>query len=193
MRQRSSPALICALLNLAIISGCKDSREAILDLTTSKTVKRNLEAKQAIHSAFSNRTNTELQVWHQFLEHWPEARQGSGFTWYEQKRKFEGKVDAAAIVENRYVLKIIIDFEMTGDYQKMLFKNLRFHFFEVKEVHPPSQAGGASSITYQPDQKWFVLEDWRRLVDSNWNFATIGITVVSNAPIPNIRSVLPNL
>jgi len=46
--------------------------------------------------------------------------------------------------------------------------------------------------TFQPYSKWFGLKEWNQLVDADWDFSKLGITIVSNAPIPNIRSV-PNL
>ncbi|PYL00913.1 MAG: hypothetical protein DME19_03505 [Verrucomicrobia bacterium] len=186
---QSLAAILCALLML----GCDYVGNKIVS-DAAATDKRNNMAKQVVYNALAASTNAESQAWQQFLAHWPFARQSGGLVWDEALKKFRPDVMASALIEDRYVFRIILDFEVSEDYQEVVFQKFRLNFFEVKEVQlPPEGAGhGGTMTTFQPYSKWFGLKEWKELVDSNWDFSKLGITIVSNAPIPNIRSV-PNL
>src|SRR2546430_11552442 len=186
---QSLVAILCVLLMV----GC-DAMENKIMQDAEKTAKRNNLAKQAVYGALAANTNAESQAWQQFLAHWPAARQSGGLVWDEALKKFRPDVMASALIEDRYVFRIILDFEVSEDYQELVCQKFRLNFFEVKEVQlPPEGAGhGGTMTTFQPYSKWFGLKEWKQLVDANWDFSKLGITVISNAPIPNIRSV-PNL
>jgi len=182
--------LLCAISSV----GCGDAQIHTITDDAEKTARRNARVRQAVYSALTANNSLESQVWQEFLTHWPDARPYDGLVWDRNSKKFRTTVTATAIIEDRYVFKFILDSEVSEDFQKVTFQKLRFHFFEVKEVViPPEGAGhGGTMTTFQPDQKWLGLTEWKRLVDANWDFSKIGITIISNTPIPNIRSV-PNL
>ena len=186
---QSLAAILCALL----VVGCDVVEKKIMQ-DAAATDKRNNLAKQAVYNTLAANTNAESQAWQQFLAHWPEARQSGGLVWDEALKKFRPDVMASALIEDRYVFRIILDFEVSEDYQKVVCQKFRLNFFEVKEVQVPPEGAkeGGTMTTFQPDQKWFGLKEWKQLVDANWDFSKLGITIISNAPIPNIRSV-PNL
>jgi len=46
---------------------------------------------------------------------------------------------ASALIEDRYVFRIILDFEVSEDYQEVVFQKFRLNFFEVKEVQLPPE------------------------------------------------------
>jgi hypothetical protein len=186
---QSLAAILCVLLMV----GCDVVENKIMQ-DAEKTAKRNNLAKQAVYGALAANTNAESQAWQQFLAHWPEARQSGGLVWDEALKKFRPDVMATALIADRYVFRIILDFEVSEDYQEVVCQKFRLSFFEVKEVQlPPEGAGhGGTMTTFQPYSKWFGLKEWKQLVDANWDFSKLGIAIISNAPIPNIRSV-PNL
>jgi hypothetical protein len=186
---RSFVAILCALWFV----GCDDAEKKIMQ-EAEKTAKRNNLAKQAVYDMLAANTNAESKAWQQFLTHWPHARQSGGLVWDEALKKFRPVVMASALIEDRYVFRIILDFEVSKDYQEVECRRFQHNFFEVKEVQlPPEGAGhGGTMTTFQPYSKWFGLKEWKELVDANWDFSKLGITIISNAPIPNIRDV-PNL
>ena len=199
MTQQSSftpsvPVLLVAVsVCMALLSSCKNSQNKVLP-EAEKPAKLNAKVKKAVHNALVANTNAESQAWRAFLKHWPGARRYDGYAWDGALKKFRADVTATAIIEDRYVFKIILDCAVSDDCQEVVFQQLRFHLFEVRAVRlPPKGAGhGGMMTTFQPDQQWFALKEWNQLVEANWNFSKIGITIVSNAPIPNIRAV-PNL
>ena len=184
---------LAAILYALLMVGCDYVGNKIMS-NAAATDKRNNMAKQAVYGALAANTNAERLAWQQFLAHWPAARQSGGLVWDEALKKFRPDVMASALIEDRYVFRIILDFEVSEDYQEVVFQKFRLNFFEVKEVQlPPEGAGhGGTMTTFQPYSKWFGLKEWKQLVDANWDFSKLGIAIVSNAPIPNIRSV-PNL
>jgi hypothetical protein len=190
----SVPILLVAVsVCMALLSSCKNSQNKILP-EAEKRAKLNARVKKAVHNALAANTNAESQAWRAFLTHWPGARQYDGYAWDRALEKFRADVTATAIIEDRYVFKIILSCTASVDGQEVVFQQLRFRFFEVQAVRLPAKGAGhgGTITTFQPDQKWFELKEWNQLVEANWNFCKIGITIVSNAPIPNIRAV-PNL
>ena len=187
---------LVVILSMVIFIGCDEAGKAVVSTTNKKAIERNAKVEQVLQSALATSTDVEVQAWREFLNTWPSGQQKTGFTWDADLKKFQGVASAATLVEDRYVFKIILDFEIGSDFQKVTVTKLRFHFSEIKKVvlPPEGASGGGVSISFQPDQKWFGLEDWKRLVEAHWNFHAIGITIVSNALIQNIRSLpLSNL
>jgi len=180
-------------LGMALLSGCKNSQNKVLP-EAEQAPKLNAKVQKAVHNALATNTHAESQAWQAFLTHWPDARRTDGYVWDGALKRFRAGVTATAIIEDRYVFKIILDCVVSDDCQEVVFQQLRFHFFEVRAVRlQPKGAGpGGMVTTFQPDQKWFELKEWNQLVEANWNFSKIGITIITNAPIPNIRTV-PNL
>ena len=193
-RTPSVPILLVVVsVCLTLLSSCNTAQNKIPP-EAGKAAKLNARVKKAVHNELATNSNAESQAWRAFLTHWPEARQYDGSVWDETLRKFRTIATATAIIEDRYVFKILLDCAVSEDCQEVVFQQLRFHFFEVRAVRlPPEGAGhGGTMTTFQPGQKWFELKEWNQLVEANWNFSKIGITIVSNTPIPNIRAV-PNL
>jgi hypothetical protein len=190
----SVPMLLVAVsVCLALLSSCKNSQNQVLP-EAEKAAKLNATVKKAVHNSLRANTNAEARAWQTFLKHWPNARRYDANAWDGALQKFRAGARATAIIEERYVFKIILDCSVSVDGQEVVYHPLRFRFFEVKAVRLPAKGsgGGATVTTLQPDQKWFELKEWNQLVEANWDFSKIGITIVSNAPIPNIRAV-PNL
>ena len=188
---RSVPVLLIAVcVGTALVSSCNNPQNKHLP-EAEKAAKLNDRVKKAVHSALATNTNAESQAWRTFLKHWPKARQSDGLAWDEAQKKFRTRDTATAIIEDRYVFKIILDCAVSEDCQEVAYQQLRFHFFEVKAVRLPPKGAGheGATTTFQPDQKWFELKEWNQLVEADWNFSKIGITIISNAPIPNIRNV----
>jgi hypothetical protein len=185
--------LVAVSVCLTLLSSCQHPQPKVVP-EAEKAAKLNAKAKKAMHNALAANTNAESQAWHAFLSHWPEARQYDAYAWDGAVQRFRAGATATAIIEERYVFKIILDCSVGADGQEVVFNPLRFRFSEVKAVRlPPKGAGqGGTMTTFQPDPKSFELKEWNQLVAANWDFSTIGITIVSNAPIPNIRAV-PNL
>ena len=181
------------LFVLSVVNGCGNQDEAMKEATSIG--ERNGKVRQSLQNAISTSTNAESQAWHEFLAEWPDARQGIGLAWYEEKRKFEGNLSASTLIEDRYLFRIVLYFEMDADYKSVTFPKTRFQFSEIKRVIVPREGPqeGGISITYQPDTKWFGLREWKKLVDSRWDLSSISITVISNSPIPGLRSAWPYL
>ena len=111
-------------------------------------------------------------------------------------KRGEGKnLSASTLIEDRYLFRIVLYFEMDADYKSVTFPKTRFQFSEIKRVIVPREGPqeGGISITYQPDTKWFGLREWKKLVDSRWDLSSISITVISNSPIRGLRSAWPYL
>jgi hypothetical protein len=176
-------------------TGCGDAQKAVVTIMNRNTAERNERVERTLQLALVNSPDPKANVWRQFVKRWPQAPPKHGFAWREELQKFEGNTSAAALIEGRYLFKVIVDFELTADFQKLTFTKLRFHFAEVKRVvSPPGGASqGGVSILFQPDQRWFGMTEWERLVEAGWDFSSLGITLISNAPIQNIQSALPNL
>lgn len=194
LRRLARPAFCLAvLLGVGIFVGCDDARNAIVTTKTRTIAQRKAKVEQRLQNALAASTNAYVLAWREFLTKWPLAHQDDGFAWYEGLQQFQGNVDAATPIENRYVFKVILNFEIDPDCQKITFSRLRFHFAEVKRVviPPEGAAQGGVTVLFQPDQRWFGLNEWRQLVESGWNFSVIGINVVSNSPVQNIQSALP--
>ncbi|SRR6266536_6164036 len=174
------------------VVGCDDASQSDKTMAdANKFATQTSRVKRAVYSFLSSNTNAESHAWQDFLAHWPDARQYAGLVWDDSLKRFRTDITATAILEERYVLKIIFDFEVSEDSQEVVLRILRFHFLEVKEVRLPPEGPreGGTMTTFQPDQKWFSLKEWQQLVNADWDFSKIGITIVSNAPIPNIRNV----
>jgi hypothetical protein len=150
----------------------------------------------AISAALVASTNLNAVMWLQFPSNWPTVSRDTTFVWHEDSREFKGYGVATALIHDRHVLKSILDLSVSEDCQKVEFPKLRFHLYEVKEVRPPRDGGreGGYYITFNAtNNKWFNPEEWDQLARSNWDFSRFGIVIVSNAPVPNIRNVIPNL
>ena len=183
MRRRSKQVLGIVIMTLIAIT--------VLGCGEVKLVVRNRHMNDALDATLTNKSNAELKIWHEFLGHWPNAKQEKGFVWREANQRFEGNVAAAALIEERYVLKLILDFEMSADFQRVTFPKVRLTFYRVKEliVPPEGPAQGGYTIMRDDNQNWFGANEWNQLVRSGWNFSAIGINVVSNAPVPFLRDV----
>jgi hypothetical protein len=137
-------------------------------------------------------TNITAKVWQEFLDTWPGSVQRRGMAFNESVGHTQGNISAAAPIEGRYVLKLIIDYSVDSTYESIAFTNLRLHFAEVKRVVvPPEGSGeGGVSVIFQPDQKMFSTEDWDLLRKSGMDFSVLGLKIMSNAPIKNIETAL---
>ena len=149
-------------------------------------IQRNAAVDQSLKAALTNSADPKLQAWQEFLTHWPLAKQEYGFAWHQDLQKFQGNASATTLIEDHYVFQCILNFDASKDCREVTFTKLRFSFEEVEEVQV--QPGGACDVTFNTQSgKWLDLKDWEKLKASNWDFSKIGITVVSNAPIPNIK------
>ncbi len=159
-------------------------------------VEKREHVRQAIKNAVATNTDPKVLAFHEFLSHWhlqwPVVKEGAfgeggmGFAWNKDLHKFQGTVDATAIIEDRYVLQIILDCEVGEDFKVVTFTNLRFSFEEVKDIRVRS--GGGYAIRFDSQNgKRFGLKEWQQLKEGNWDFSKIGINIISNAPIPNLR------
>jgi hypothetical protein len=158
--------------------------------------KRNERVADAIKKAVATNRNDNVQAFHEFVSHWqlrwPVVKEGAsgeggiGFVWNKDLGHFQGGADATAIIEDRYTLQIILDCNVSQDCKIVEFPNLRFSFGEVQQVQ--IWPGGGSDIQYNTDNgKWFGLKEWEQLKKENWDFSKIGISIISNAPIPRIH------
>lgn len=150
--------------------------------------------EQAVWSALSEEGNPMQEAWLQFVKRWPEARRRIGFAWYAEQDRYEGEVVGVALVEDRYVFKAILSFRVNAETHEVEFDQVRFHFTEVKKVILPASSASGGVMTYfESGQTWFGLDEWKAFESSGWEFGSIGLRVVTNSPVPNIRSALPNL
>ena len=186
---------VTAFFCTSIFTGCDDVRNAITTQMSNTTAERNAKVEQKLQRGLMTFTNAQVSAWREFQARWPRAKQGRGFAWHEETKRFEGAVSAVNLIEDRYAFKAILNFEISADYQEITFSEMRFHFAEVKRVIVPPEGPteGGVSVLFQPDQKWLDLNQWRKLVETGWDFASLGIAVVSNAPVQNIQSALPSL
>ena len=160
---------LVVLLVAGMFVGCDDSRKALVSGMTRKTVERNANVKQALYAALTTSTNVEVQAWREFLNEWPSGQQSPGFAWHEEVKRFQGNVSASTLIEDRYVLKVILDFEMSPDFQKVTFTKLRFHFAEVKRVDVPPEGAGAGGFQFcfSPTRScldWMIGSGWVRRI-----------------------------
>jgi hypothetical protein len=180
---------------LLALTACDDSRWPSTNKMNADMAERNAKVKAAVWRALEEGIGAEVQAWHEFKTNWPPDWQALGFAWHENQHVFKGTADATRLIQDRYVLKIIVDFEAASDYQEVRFPRVRFHLYEVRSVRPPADGGqeGGFTISFNPTNVWFGPEEWRRLMDAHWDFSTLGVNITTNAPVPNIRKVLPNL
>ncbi len=190
----SAASLGILTLSWLLTPGCGNASKAVLDITYGKQMERNAKLRQALRSTLTAGTNPQTTAWNEFVGYLPSAWRSEGWTYDEVGKRFHGDAAAATLIHDRYVLKIILDFEASADLQRFEFPRVRYHFYEVASVRlsPEGGGGGGQSITFNPtNQAWFGMKEWKSLVESNWDFTQIGVRVVSNAPVRNIRTVSP--
>jgi hypothetical protein len=181
------------LMTALAMGGCGDPVQQALTPVIKKKAEREAAVETAVLVALANSTAPEVRSWAEFKDHWPVDWQSLGFAFYGDEARFKGAVDATTLIDSRYVLKIIVDFELSADYREAVFPRTRFHVFEVREVRPGGGGQGGYSVSFGPVDRWFGPDEWERLRRSNWDFSALGIGIVSNAPVPSIRKVLPVL
>ena len=183
-------SLLAVSVCVVLLCSCKHSQNTVLP-EGERPAKLDAKVKKSVHNALAANTSPECQAWQTFLAHWPNARQYDAYAWDGTLKKFKAGVTATAIIEERYVFKISMDSTVSVDGQEVVFQQPRFRFSEVQAVRlPPKGAGHEGTITsFKPGPKSFELKEWNQLVEANWDFSKIGITIISNAPIPNIRAV----
>lgn len=150
-------------------------------------IDRNGKVDKAIFSALKTSPDVKVRAWHEFLSHWPSAKQEHGFARSRDSNEFNGTVAATALVEGRYHVQIVLNLKVSKDCSAVVFTKLRFHFMEVKEVQLRAE-GSVEMITFETSSdRWFSLNEWEKLTAAKLNFPAIGINIISNAPIPNIQ------
>src|SRR5260221_10548668 len=112
-----SRMILLAATFVAVLAmlGCDDPRRAIVNKMNQKTAERNAKLEQTVRTALASGTNHEVLLWQEFKANWPQDWQALGFAWHEDQQEFKGAADATSLVEGRYVLKIVVDFEVTRD------------------------------------------------------------------------------
>src|SRR5256885_12791086 len=96
--------LLPSVVLLATISlfGC-DSRKKGVErvlIDSVKTAGRNARVMKSLQSALTSSNAPEVQPWHQFLAHWPDAPQRSGFAWREAMNRLDGHLAASSLVRD---------------------------------------------------------------------------------------------
>ena len=184
--------LLSLIVTVGTFVGCGEGSLSGVPKLSVAGANRNAKVAQALQKALAASTNTYAVVWRQFMEKWPSARPRKGFVWREDLNKLQGNVSAGTDIEGRYAFAVILDFEMGPDNWEVQFVKLRLHLAEVKQVIVPPDGASRGGVTvyFQPDQKWFGLKEWEKFVESNWNFSSIGINIISNNPIVNIQDAL---
>lgn len=156
------------------------------------TIMRNRRIDKAVTVALATNDSPEVKAWHEFFDRWPNAQQQDGYSWHEKEQRYEGGVDASALIEERYVIKINLDFQVSADLKQVVFTELQLNCYEVKEVVMPADrqlTNGGFTILMEDDQHWFGIKEWRTFVKSGWNLSAIGINIISNKPVPFLRDV----
>jgi hypothetical protein len=141
--------------------------------------------KNAIYNQLNSSQQAAARVWREFLSIFPSAKRSIGLNWNEQIQRFTGNATASTVLEQRCVLKVIVDFSTTSDLKDVTFRPVRFNFYEIEEVNPVV-GGGASIILNTTNQAWFGEQGWTDLVADGWRFEKLGISVRSNLPVANI-------
>jgi len=167
------------LLFMAIL-GCEQSSQSI---PSNHPDLDSVEA--AIRKHLSTSTLDQRQAWREFESVFPQSIQSFGIRWNANVGRFTGNAVQARIFLGRYVLKIILDLDVSRDLKAVNVKSVRYHFYEVTSVRRNPGGGAAMSIS-TTNQKYFDRDQWIALTNSGWNFQQLGVTVVSNRPVPNI-------
>jgi hypothetical protein len=169
-----------------ILVGCGDTERARRD--TSKQIQTNVAVDRLVWSALGSGSDSESIIWRKFSADWSSSKTNIGFAWHEDRQRFEGGVDATAIVADRYLLQLAVEFWIKKDQGQVVFDNVRCHFTEVKAVRPTSGGGYYVSFNTSSD-RWLRPDDLKQLIESNWDFSRVGINVISNDPVPNIQNL----
>ena len=185
---------VLALCPIALVRGCGKDPITALYINNKEEMERNAKLETALQRVLAVGTNAEIQARAEFLEVWPSAWTAHGWTFDKQREKFNGGTATAALLYDRYVIKLILDWEAPADLREFRFVKLRYNFYEIESVRlaPGGGTVGGQYITYNStNQAWFGAKQWKSLAESNWDFSQLGVHVVSNAPVPNIRTLAP--
>jgi hypothetical protein len=194
MRTALVPVLPIATAILIIaeaLSGCTPKGDAV-DKETVTIASTNERVQKAVTGALAMETNAELRAWHTFKQRWPSCSQRLGFAWDKQEQQFQGDAVLIAGIRDRYALRLILNLKVGANCQDVKITKLRLHLSEVAQIVP--SPGGGFSIGFNTESdRWFGIQELNSLVIANWDFSALGITIISNAPLANFRSVLPRL
>lgn len=109
------PTFIFVLvLAITAFCGCDDGRNTIHRLMFKETIERNKRVEQTLRNALVDTTDVNVQNWQQFKDTWPSSHQHQGFAWYEELKQFKGAVTAVTLIQDRYVFKAILAFEISS-------------------------------------------------------------------------------
>jgi hypothetical protein len=125
----------------------------------------------------------------EFRDHWPGAKQDIGLTWDKDSNQFTGNVAIAAVIEGRFVIKLWSRYKMDKGLARVQFAEPELHFYEFQRI--VRNAGGGVSISYNnSSERHLKYNDWLRLKAANWDFNSLGISIISNSPIPGVEWVI---
>jgi hypothetical protein len=168
------------LLFLVGLAGCGNITQTFSNTKLEKKVLRELSTSNSDAAA----------AFRQFQEKWPNSESRIGIE--NGGPTGSGEVIATTIIEGRYQLDAHLAFQKLKDSSNVEFPSIRFELQEILRVTPSGDGVGVG-IRYRKLQRQLTLAEWRKVTESNWSFSSLGITIVSNAPIPNISALAKTL
>jgi hypothetical protein len=169
-----------AIMLVAISCQRRDMNAEIQQLTA---------ANQRVVQAVEESNADGCTAIREFRDHWPGSKQDIGLTWDKESNQFIGKVVIATVIEGRFVIKLWSRYEMDKGLARIQFDQPELHFYEFQQI--VRQAGGGVSIRYNnSSNRWLKYSDWLRLKAANWDFSSLGISIISNSPIPGVEWVI---
>lgn len=100
-------------------------------------------------------------------------------------------------LHDRYQFNLRVPVRYSEDSSKIMgYGEPRFHLLEIASVTPRDDGAGGTELggTSGGDlQEHFSLKEWKKLVESKGDFATLGFRLEVNRPVPNFDLVKKHL
>jgi hypothetical protein len=103
--------------------------------------------------------------------------------------QFNACFTAKTPIAGRYSLGMSIKLKLPEDWNGIVAKGApEFHFVEVSKIISRPD-GVVKEIRYsQTNQKYFQVDEWKKLVESNFDYSVINLSVKTNEPLKGFEA-----